>query len=48
MHESRKDAEKLEEQPLKRHEETWHEEKLYEKESDVGKHQAFLDASKEL
>ena len=48
MHESRRDSEKLEEKPLKRHEETWHEEKLSEKESDVHKYQALLDARKEL
>ena len=48
MAESREGVEKLEEQPLKRHEETWHEEKPSEKEYDVEKNQALLDARKEL
>jgi hypothetical protein len=47
MPKSREGAEKLEEQPLKKHEETWHEEKPSEKESDVDKYQALLDARKE-
>ena len=37
MPKSQEGTQKLEEQPLKKHEETWHEEKPSEKESDVDK-----------
>jgi hypothetical protein len=47
MPESQEGTQKLEEQPLKKHEETWHEEKLSEKESDVDKDQELLRARKE-
>jgi hypothetical protein len=47
MPESQEGTQKIEEQPLKKHEETWHEEKPSEKESDVDKHQKLLRARKE-
>jgi hypothetical protein len=47
MPESQEGTQKLEEQPLKKHEETWYEEKPSEKESDVDKHQKLLRAHKE-